>query len=91
MKIISTNLIGPKKRLGFPKLVKRPAAQSHGVWKDREERSRGVETLITESLDKIKPTEPFRLDKKTVKISKLILSLRVTPDSDSSLVRADTS
>ena len=29
--------------------------------KDRDERSRGMEILITEGLTKIKPTEPLRL------------------------------
>ena len=32
--------------------------------KDRDERSRGMEIHITETLDKIKSTEPLRLEKK---------------------------
>ena len=35
----------------------------NGEMPDREERSRGMETLIAEALAKIKPTEPFRLAK----------------------------
>jgi hypothetical protein len=31
--------------------------------KDRDERSRGVEILMTDVFTKIKPTEPFRLGK----------------------------
>ena len=35
--------------------------------KDREERSRGMETLIAETLAKIKPTDPLRLVNQSVR------------------------
>jgi hypothetical protein len=35
--------------------------------KDRDERSRGMETLMTEALAKIKPTGALRLGKESVR------------------------
>ena len=54
--------------------------------KDRDERSRGVEILMTDVFTKIKPTEPFRLAKQVMRRN------RNESDSfDSSLVKAGTS
>jgi hypothetical protein len=44
--------------------------------KDRDERSRGAEILMTDAFTKIKPTEPFRLAKQAARMNRKFRFLR---------------